>query len=151
MPVARTVTNTAHVLRSRYFRLWLARGFPRHTLGRSQYREHLPVRVFKITMAPPAASIPKARKPKKLKAKEKVVSPDAEAAVGISIRNEGVDPSLAYAPPAGSVPADYDVEFGEFDYDAVKADEGAELWLVRVPTGVRSQICAHLRMRPLTS
>jgi hypothetical protein len=33
--------------------------------------------------------------------------------------------------------ADYDVEFGDFDYDAVKADEGAELWLVRAPTSVR--------------
>jgi hypothetical protein len=26
---------------------------------------------------------------------------------------------------------------GQFDYDAVKADEGAELWLVRAPTAVR--------------
>jgi hypothetical protein len=35
-----------------------------------------------------------------------------------------VDPSLAYTPPSAcSVPADYDVEFGEFDYDAIKADE----------------------------
>jgi hypothetical protein len=42
-------------------------------------------------------------------------------------------------PPAGSVPADFDVDidFGEFDYDAVKAEEGAELWLVRAPIAVR--------------
>ncbi|KAI0255233.1 hypothetical protein BJV78DRAFT_1178490 [Lactifluus subvellereus] len=86
-----------------------------------------------------AAPILKARSPKKRKEKEKVVLPDAEAAVGISMHNEGVDPSLAYTPPSGSVPADYDVEFGEFDYDAVKADEDAELWLVRVPTAVKSK------------
>jgi len=35
--------------------------------------------------------------------------------------------------------ADYDVEFGDFDYDAVKADEGAELWLVRAPTSVKAK------------
>ena len=53
-------------------------------------------------------------------------------------REESVYPTLAYAPPAGSVLADFDVDFGEFDYDMVKADEGAELWLVRAPTAVRS-------------
>lgn len=53
-------------------------------------------------------------------------------------REENVNPTLAYAPPAGSVLADFDVDFGEFDYDTVKEDEGAELWLVRAPTAVRS-------------
>lgn len=28
-------------------------------------------------------------------------------------------------------------DFGDFDYDAVKADDGAELWLVRAPSTVR--------------
>lgn len=56
-----------------------------------------------------------------------------------STHEESPDPPLAYVPPAGSVPADFDVDvdFGEFDYDAVKAEEGAELWLVRAPNEVR--------------
>lgn len=28
-------------------------------------------------------------------------------------------------------------DYGDFDYDAVKADDGVELWLVRVPSAVR--------------
>lgn len=28
-------------------------------------------------------------------------------------------------------------DFGDFDYDAVKADDGVELWLVRAPSTVR--------------
>lgn len=58
------------------------------------------------------------------------------------VEHESVDPTPAYVPPAGSVPADLDVDvdFGEFDYDAVKAEEeGAELWLVRAPTAVKAK------------
>lgn len=41
----------------------------------------------------------------------------------------------------GLVPADCDdVEFGDFDFDAVNAEEGAELWLVRVPSSVRRTV-----------
>jgi hypothetical protein len=46
-------------------------------------------------------------------------------------------PTSAAAAVSAVGTADYDVEFGDFDYDAVKADEGAELWLVRAPTSVR--------------
>ncbi len=28
-------------------------------------------------------------------------------------------------------------DYGDFDYDAVKADDGVELWLVRTPSAVR--------------
>jgi len=28
-------------------------------------------------------------------------------------------------------------DYGDFDYDAVKADDGVELWLVRAPSTVR--------------
>ncbi|KAH9056787.1 hypothetical protein EDB87DRAFT_1566059 [Lactarius vividus] len=57
------------------------------------------------------------------------------------VATRSIDLPPAYVPPAGSVPVDIDVdvEFGEFDYDAVKADEGAELWLVRAPTAVRAK------------
>ena len=53
-------------------------------------------------------------------------------------RNEGTDPKWTYAPPEGAVVPDIEnIEFGEFDYDQVKGDEDAELWLVRVPDNVR--------------
>jgi hypothetical protein len=66
-------------------------------------------------------------------------SSDVEADFELITGEESPDPTPAYVPPEGSVPADFDVdvEFGEFDYDAVKADEGAELWLVRAPIAVR--------------
>ncbi|KAI0062015.1 hypothetical protein BV25DRAFT_1804497 [Artomyces pyxidatus] len=73
-------------------------------------------------------------------------------------RKEGADVSTlnaistAYKPPEGSVPAEYDVEFGEFDYDTVKADDEAELWLVRVPDTLKQKYLenAHILV-PSTS
>lgn len=43
-----------------------------------------------------------------------------------------------WKPPAGAKQADLDVEFGAFEYDTVRADDEAELWLVRVPGKVRT-------------
>jgi hypothetical protein len=90
----------------------------------------------------------KSKKPKKLTSKspkepaklaDAASSSDAEADSWLIAREESPEPPLAYVPPAGSVPADFDVDidFGEFDYDSVKAEEGAELWLVRAPIAVR--------------
>ncbi len=105
-------------------------------------------------MSPPAAPVTptsraRSKKPKKPTGQPAKASAKAAAAAAASssdaedriiAHEKSIDPTLAYAPPPGSVPADIDidVDFGEFDYDAVKADEGAELWLVRAPTVVRS-------------
>jgi len=95
----------------------------------------------------PIASSSNTRKPKKHKEKSqqhKASSPDADAET--PLRNETLSlpaPTSAATAPAvearrdGRVPADYDIEFGDFDFDAVKAEEGAELWLVRAPSSVR--------------
>jgi hypothetical protein len=57
----------------------------------------------------------------------------------VGTKDEGAsNTNRAYMPPEGTVLTGDDAEFGEFDYDAVKADEDAELWLVRVPDGVSS-------------
>jgi len=97
----------------------------------------------------PIASSSNTRKPKKHKEKShqhKASSPDADAHAGTPLRNETLSltasTSAASAPAVeartdGLVPADYDVEFGDFDFDTVKAEEGAELWLVRAPSSVR--------------
>ncbi|KAH8990053.1 hypothetical protein EDB86DRAFT_3104228 [Lactarius hatsudake] len=107
-------------------------------------------------MSPPTAPITStssARSKKQKKPTEKRAKKSAKVAVASSSDAEdrmmvaheetrGVDPTPAYVPPAGSVPADLDldIDFGEFDYDAVAADEqGAELWLVRAPTAVKAK------------
>lgn len=43
----------------------------------------------------------------------------------------------AYEPPKGSVLLTHDVSVGEFDWDAVQNDDDVELWVLRVPEGVR--------------
>ncbi|KAH9030070.1 hypothetical protein EDB84DRAFT_1495108, partial [Lactarius hengduanensis] len=102
-------------------------------------------------MSPPTAPITSTssvRSKKQKKPTEKRAKKPAKVAAAASSSDAedrmmvGVDPTPAYVPPAGSVPADLDVDvdFGEFDYDAVKADEeGAELWLVRAPTAVKAK------------
>lgn len=68
-----------------------------------------------------------------------------------------VDPTPArvLASQGSSVPAaedddnyDHDgiesADFGDFDYDAVKADDGVELWLVRAPSMVRPDTFSFL-------
>ena len=35
------------------------------------------------------------------------------------------------------IPSDIEIEYGEFDYDAIKNDPDVELWLVRVPKKAR--------------
>ena len=49
-----------------------------------------------------------------------------------------INTNRAYVSPQGTVLTGDDIGFGEFDYDAVKADKDAEVWLVRVPDGVRT-------------
>jgi hypothetical protein len=95
-------------------------------------------------------------KPRKLKSpKEKsqqqrqqqrhkvAVSPDDAAARAVTTTTSAAAAAAATTPKDGGVLlASYDVEFdyGAFDYDAVKADEGASLWLVRAPTSVRASL-----------
>lgn len=53
-------------------------------------------------------------------------------------KNEGTDTDWAYKPPEGAVLAKTDVDAEEFDWDALRNNEDVELWIVRVPEGVRS-------------
>jgi len=116
----------------------------------------------------PIASSSNTRKPKKHKEKSRqhrASLPDADAHPGTAVATTPpctetdsltVPPAPAPVPtsadtaptPAvvvearkdGLVPADWDVEFGDFDFDAVNAEEGAELWLVRAPSSVRRTV-----------
>ena len=54
-------------------------------------------------------------------------------------KNEGSDVNWALEPPAGAVAIDNaSVSAGEFDWDAVNADQDNEVWLIRIPEGVRA-------------
>ena len=52
-------------------------------------------------------------------------------------KNEGTDTDWAYKPPKGAVLASHPGDAGGFDWDALKNNKDVELWIVRVPDGVR--------------
>lgn len=74
---------------------------------------------------------------KKLKDKRKT-----KAASGVSKngKNEGVDPHWDYKPPEGVSLLQRTEDAGEFDWDNIANNEDLELWLIRVPEGVRYTI-----------
>jgi len=94
----------------------------------------------------PIAASPNTTSRKPKRHKEKSQQQQRQQPSGTPLHNEVTGPVSAAA-AAGRKDkdssdgvlalADYDVEFGDFDYDAVKAEEGAELWLVRAPPSVR--------------
>ena len=79
-----------------------------------------------------------AKKAKKSKDKPKKVQ--AVADVDEHGKNEGDDLDLAYKPPEGFVPVKHKNDEGDFDWDAINGDDNLELWVVRVPDGVRAVI-----------
>ncbi|KAH9162272.1 hypothetical protein EDB89DRAFT_2026490 [Lactarius sanguifluus] len=101
-------------------------------------------------MSPPTAPITstssarskKQKKPTEKRAKKsaKVAAPasSSDAEDRTMLAPEGVDPTPAYVPPAGSVPADLD-------------QEGAELWLVRAPTAVKAKNLQGIQSRKSTA
>lgn len=83
----------------------------------------------------PTLSSKKADKPLKDKTKKKAAQPTAvQTPHG---KNEGTNTDWAYKPPSGTVVFDGDID-EEFDWESLKDDEDLELWIVRVPEGVRA-------------
>jgi hypothetical protein len=56
----------------------------------------------------------------------------------------------ADSPSSPSSPSIESCDYGDFDYDAVKADDGVELWLVRTPSAVRPSPFASLSLSLLS-
>ncbi|KAJ7144984.1 hypothetical protein C8R43DRAFT_1013712 [Mycena crocata] len=77
---------------------------------------------------------PESRPEKKGKSK---AAEKAKSAVQDKGRNEGEDPYWAYEPPKKYVRLEESADVGEFDWDALKNDNDLELWLVRIPEGVK--------------
>lgn len=73
-------------------------------------------------------------KTSKSKAAEKATKVTQEKA-----RNEGTDPHWAYTPPKKSVRLEESADVGDFDWDALNGNPDLELWLVRIPEGVRAR------------
>ena len=73
------------------------------------------------------------------KGKKKDKSQQPSVVVTPHGKNEGTDTDWAYKPPKGAVLASYAGDAGEFDWDALKNNEDVELWIVRVPDGVRTR------------
>ena len=74
------------------------------------------------------------------KGKAKVVSPNSATVDSVLRTAAHTTSSQGSGPAASSDHHDGIIEsgdYGDFDYDAVKADEDVELWLVRAPSTVR--------------
>ncbi|TFK45536.1 hypothetical protein OE88DRAFT_1740222 [Heliocybe sulcata] len=84
---------------------------------------------------------------KKIKARKAVASEVSNT----EARNEGESPHWAYKPPEGTVEVDYNVEQGDFDWDSVKNDENLELWVVRVPDGLKTKYLEGIEIDSLPS
>ena len=91
------------------------------------------------------------KKTKKGKGKQKKVRlADPAAQVDEDARNEGDDPNWDYQPPPGYTLMKHKVEQSEFDWDTINNDDNLELWVVRVPDGVRARSTV-LGVHPVTS
>jgi len=70
------------------------------------------------------------------KSKEK-----SKAKASTNGKEEGTDPSWPYQPPEGvSLLEDLGSNAEGFDWETLKEDKDLELWLIRVPEGVRLNI-----------
>ncbi|KAI0696550.1 hypothetical protein C8T65DRAFT_832752 [Cerioporus squamosus] len=90
-----------------------------------------------------------AKKAKKPKDKQK--KGQAAADVGEHGRNEGDDHDLAYKPPEGFVLMKHKNEEGDFDWDAINGDDNLELWVVRVPDGLKPKHLEGLKIEASAS
>ncbi|KAJ6546787.1 hypothetical protein B0H19DRAFT_1162500 [Mycena capillaripes] len=73
-------------------------------------------------------------KTSKSKAAEKAKAKSSAQEKG---RNEGEDPHWAYVPPKKTERLEESADVGEFDWDALNGNPDLELWLVRIPDGVK--------------
>ncbi|CAK5264004.1 unnamed protein product [Mycena citricolor] len=67
-------------------------------------------------------------------------------------RNEGSDPHWTYQPPAKSVRLEKSADVGSFSWDELNGNDDLELWLVRIPDGVKPKylVDAQLDLPPNT-
>ncbi|KIY46443.1 hypothetical protein FISHEDRAFT_66462 [Fistulina hepatica ATCC 64428] len=88
----------------------------------------------------PSTSSPPKQKSKQSASNERRLETDRDSTVQI-LRNEGDDPNWAYVPPSWASPIDNtSVDVGDFDWSSVNKNDNAELWLIRIPEGVKPHV-----------
>ncbi|KAI1791508.1 hypothetical protein LXA43DRAFT_418798 [Ganoderma leucocontextum] len=91
----------------------------------------------------------KAKKSKEKSKKVKIAHPAAEPEK--HGRNEGEDASLPYKPPEGYVLMKHGAEETEFDWDAINNDDNLELWVLRVPDGLKPKHLENVKIEAPSS
>ncbi|KAI0345036.1 hypothetical protein BDW22DRAFT_1325995 [Trametopsis cervina] len=61
-------------------------------------------------------------------------------------KNEGENPDWAYKPPPGAVLASPSEDADEFDWEALQDNEDIELWIMRVPEGIKPKHLEGLKL-----
>ncbi|KAI0781487.1 hypothetical protein BD413DRAFT_505733 [Trametes elegans] len=84
---------------------------------------------------------------KKSKSKQKK-SKEAQAASAVDLhgKNEGRNPNWDYTPPGGFKAVNLKVDHGPFDWDSVKDDDNLELWVARVPEGLKGKYLQEAKL-----
>ncbi|RPD59310.1 hypothetical protein L226DRAFT_553723 [Lentinus tigrinus ALCF2SS1-7] len=85
------------------------------------------------------------------KSKDKRKKAQAVADVDEHGKNEGDDLDLAYKPPEGFVLMKHKGEEGDFDWDAINDDDNLELWVVRVPDGLKPKYLEGVKLEASAS
>ncbi|KAJ3553067.1 hypothetical protein NM688_g3821 [Phlebia brevispora] len=88
----------------------------------------------------------KEQKKNKEKSKKKDKTRQPPVVVTEHGKNEGTDTDWAYKPPEGAVLATYEGQDEDFDWDALRNNQDVELWIVRVPEGVKPKHLEGLKL-----
>ncbi|KAI0628784.1 hypothetical protein C8Q77DRAFT_1161814 [Trametes polyzona] len=84
---------------------------------------------------------------KKSTGKKKITKEAQEAsAVDPHGKNEGRNPNWDYTPPEGYKAMNLKVDDETFDWDAIKDDDNLELWVVRIPDGLKPKYLQEAKL-----
>ncbi|TBU26084.1 DNA-directed RNA polymerase I subunit RPA34.5-domain-containing protein [Dichomitus squalens] len=91
----------------------------------------------------PEIVVAKTKRSKDKATKAKLVQPPADTDKNA---NEDEDASLAYKPPDGYVLMKHNIEDTDFDWDVINNDDNLELWVVRVPDGLKAKHLENVKI-----
>ncbi|KAI0823906.1 hypothetical protein BC628DRAFT_1420638 [Trametes gibbosa] len=83
--------------------------------------------------------------------KKKTKEAQADSAVDPHGKDKGQNPNWDYKPPEGYKAMNLKVDKGPFDWDSIKDDDNLELWVVRVPDGLKPKYLQEAKVELSTS
>ncbi|KAI0737980.1 hypothetical protein C8Q80DRAFT_1125075 [Daedaleopsis nitida] len=86
------------------------------------------------------------QKAKKSKTKQSKTQVD-----DVGSRNEGDNPNWDYKPPEGFVSMKHKVDERDFDWEAINDDDNLELWVIRVPDGLKPKYLEDIKIEAASS